>query len=409
MHRIGKLKETLVNIINSDNEFSYEEKRTWSAIMSELADYQDDVLQSIASRSSGTIQKTICVQCGVTSKDEKQLDSKLHFMSLTDDITAPEFPDGITVTDEIKMDGEWFIIGTGYLDCEYEELHNLCGRDKTYTGISLEGEFEYSLVQKNNILHKEKMIYSVVDHYDYESVIFAPMLRRLVYIETRDDIKGRISAQNLQLEKNGLTCLLGGWRAVWNVELMKEPYGIKANDGYRYLIDPDEYIIVSDMVSNNLKITNEYDSAKEQEYVLVTPDDMEDPKKYLTKIRVPRINNDEDISESDMKIYAACKGGNKQISRIYSKSDVFSFLQGYTDILKCEDVYAKCPDNFKVCAYEYGYEYPDNSDYLELSDRPRLYISFINDKKKFFFDRVVYVIHILQKRFPEYIWKGGYL
>ena len=61
-----------------------------------------------------------------------------------------------------------------------------------------------------------------------------------------------------------------------------------------------------------------------------------------------------------------------------------------------------------VCSYELGYEYPLGADYLCFSERPTIYVSFEKSDDMYFFDRVVYITYILQKQFPEYIWKGGY-
>ena len=411
MQRMNELKEKLKNYIQSNGEFNYEEKETWLNIISDLADYQESTLQKISSSNNEPITKKISVHCGITSKDKNSLGKSLHFMSsVTDNINAPDFPNGNIVSDtKVKKDGEWFIIGTGYLNCDYEEINGLCGRDRIYKGKSPQGEFSYSIVLKNGLLNQEKILYALAKYYHIDGeLIYAPMLRRLVYIETRTELKGSLKEYDLQLDKNGLSCLLGGWRAVWNVEVSDSPYGIKSNGRYMYPVSSEEYVFPMNEADDRLIVTNGYDSDKEQEYMIVSSEKWEDPKKFMLKVYIPKIKSVKDISSNDTIIYTTPSTKNNNISRIYSKSDVMAFLEGYSDFISCLDVYYEYLENFKVCSYEYSYEYLSEPEYFSFSGRPTLYVSFENNGEKFFFDRVVYMVHVLQRRFPEYIWKGGY-
>ena len=411
MERIDELKEKLNKYIQSNSEFSYEEKETWLNIISELADYQESTLQKISSFRHEQTGKEICVHCGITSRNKNLLGKNFRFMSsVADDIKAADFPDGNIISDKnLKKDGEWFVIGTGYLDCDYEKVNELCGRSRSYQGKSSSGEFSYSLVLKNVLLHQEKILYDIAGYYNIDGgLIYAPMLRRLVYIETRSEIECNLSECDLQLEKNGLSCLLGGWRAVWNVEISDSPFAMKSNGKYMYCVSSEEYVIPLNEIKDQLFITGHYDSDSEKEYMVISSEKLGDPKKFMIKVCIPKMESLKDISSNDIMIYTTPEMKVRNISEIYSKSDVMSFLWGYSDFIKCLDVYSEYMENFKVCSYEYGYEYLSEPEYFCFSGRPTLYVSFENNGEKFFFDRVVYIIHVLQRRFPEYIWKGGY-
>ncbi len=409
MYRKDELKEKILKVIQNTG-FSPDEEKNWSVIFSEMADFQEKMLQSIPAPINRQCVNDLKIQCGITCLKKNQLGKNYHFMSVADDITDPDFPNGkIEENDSISKDGDWFIIGTGYLDCEYEELFRICGRDKKYKGKYSGGEFEYTLILQNNILAKEKMLYQASELYHINSpVIFAPMLRRLVYIETKSNLKKKITEEDLQLEKNGLDCLSGGWRAVWNVEIINSPYGTKSVHGLKYILEPNEYILPEENYASRLQISKEYDAEKEQNYVLVSSERTDIPKNYLSKVRICPVNSKSDILSSDMKLYNNCGFINEEISRIYSQSDVFSFLKGFDETAVCDGVFTECPDGFRVCAYEMGFEYPIFPEYFDFSERPKIFVSFKNDGNRYLFDRIVYLVHTLQRQFPEYIWKGGY-
>lgn len=410
MYRKDELKEKILKII-CNSGFSPDEEKNWCAVFSELSDFHEEMLQCIPVPNGRQFVNDWKIQCGITCLESRQLGKNYYFMSAADNITDPDFPDGKIneKDDSISKDGDCFIIGTGYLDCEYEELFRICGRDKKYVGKYSGGEFEYTLILQNNILNREKMLYQTADYYNInEPVIFAPMLRRLVYIETKTNPEEKITVQDLQLEKNGLTCLLGGWRAVWNIEVIDSPYGTKSVSGFKYILENDEYILPEKNYAGSLRISKEYDTEKEQRYILASSERADVPKNYLTKIRVCPVNSESDILSSEITVYNNRGKIKPEISRIYSRSDVFSFMKGFAETAVCNGVYTEYPDGLKVCAYEMGFEYPVFPEYFEFSERPKIFISFKKDENKYLFDRIVYLVHILQRQFPEYIWKGGY-
>ena len=411
MYKAGELKEQLIAYIDSTNEWDHKEKETWSKIISALTDYQDNVLQHIAAPSSVPAKKSMTVHWGITSRKQNSPEKNFYFATAADDIHDSSFPNGnIFPDDNRKMDGNWFICGTGYLDCSYADVLKLCGRDKCYKGKTENGEFEYCVVLKSNALHKEKLLYDIIRYYKLdESVPYAPVLRRLVYIETKKEFQKPLSTQDLQLAQNGLESLLLNWRAIWNVEEMPgSPARIKNHQHYRYPVKSDEYIFPVDRSNNKFEISCEYDSENQKESVCVSSSEREIPKEAFEKIHIPHVQLEKDIFSNDMKIYFTPSYVQEHLERIYSQSDIFHFLDAYRNFLKCSNIFTEYPENFMVCSYELGYEYPLGADYLCFSERPTIYVSFEKSDDMYFFDRVVYITYILQKQFPEYIWKGGY-
>ena len=354
--------------------------------------------------------------CGITSLKKNMLGKKYNFISLLDDINDHDFPSGVIEnynkakpTGEEKTDGDWCIIGTGYLDCSYDEVLRLCGRDHYYKGIIGGEEFKYSIVLKNNILYNEKMLLELEKYYDIDgTTMYAPMLRRLVYIETKKQIQGKILESNLQLEINGLSVLKYGWRAIWNIECSDYPYIVKVYNNYRFEKNSDlEYIIPILQNEQELKIQAVHDSNIGKDYVIISPYKCESPKKFIRKINISEINNEDNISDKDVTTYITPQGINDEIVRIYSKSDIIRFLKSYDSFAECLNVYTRYQSNFKIYSYEKGFEYPVDMDNFELVGRPKIYVEFKKGDDYLFYDRVVYITYLLQKRFPEYIWKGG--
>lgn len=411
MDRKDDAAKRILHYINISSEFSCEEKQVWSDIVYELLKYQDETLNCIESKSLKPGKEKINTYTGITSAKSdtvSKLKDGLFYMSAADDIEADcPLSNIMDLKKRERKDGEWFVIGTGYLDCEYDKVCSFCGRDKSYTGISPDGEFEYSLVLKNTLLHREKILYKIAEYYEIEEPsVFAPMLRRFVYIETRSDIRGEWL--NLQLEKNKLCDLLIGWKSVWNVNVIDKPDRIRTNKGYNKFVINEQneymYILPEDDCQNKLSIKQEFDSDKHEKYYIVSSDTMDDA---IFQVCIPKTRLN-DIDNNEYKLFSNFGDSDSRILRIYSKSDIFSFLKSYSGFLKCVDVFTKYPENLKIFEYEYGFEYPSFTDYLSFSKRPVIYLAFEKSSEKFLFDRIVYVIHILQRKFPEYIWKGGF-
>lgn len=418
MHRKGKLKRDITEIIQ-DAEFTYEEKEVWQEIFSHIADYQEDCIQKIATDAEDENPKFWNIQCGITCLDEKKLGKNKNFISISDDIRDQNFPYGDINSENkptSKKDGDWFIIGTGYLDCEYDELYSICGRDISYIGHTSDGkEFEYSLILQNNILHREKMLYYLVDFYNIsDPVIYAPMLRRLVYIETKSKITSKITEMDLMLEKNNLQFLRGGWRAFWNIEINDNPYGQKNINNritYNYALEQGEFIIPEEKYENKIHLLKKYNREKEQEYIEASSDSIENLKECLYKVKVFSINSDQEIIQNNLIAYCNFGCHSKDVNRIKSKSDIFKYLKHFSNMVELHEIHTihTKPNDMKICAYEFGFEYPIYPTYFYASDRPKIFLVFKNDHGKFLFDRIVYVVHVMQRVFPEYIWKGGYI
>jgi hypothetical protein len=409
MHNLDELKNRLDKTIN---DFSVSERGIWKDIISALVDYQEEIFKDIAKPTPPSENKSIKLHSGITSLSKNDIGKNYNFISVSDDINDADFPNGSIVSgDNEKSDGDWFIIGTGYLNCHYDDLLKKCGREHRYIGKNYDGEFEYSLILKNNILHHEKILVELEKYYNIEDMsMYAPMLRRFVFIETRTPLQGKITEQNLQLEKNGLSSLKGGWRAIWNIECSDNPHLVKINNNYKYEKNSDfEYIIPIRYDEYKLQISSLYDNKRNKDYISISPYKGEEPKKFTQKVEFIEINNENNISDNDIITYITPQVTDNEISRIYSKSDVVKFLKNYEDFIKYSDIHTKPQKGLVICSYEKGFEYPTDTEFFDLTGRPKLYVQFQKENDYLFYDRIVYITHVLQKKFPEYIWKGGYI
>lgn len=411
-----ELKNKLGHLLQSCTALEESEKAMWHTILSKLSDYQEQVLRDIAKQAAPMPLKPIStVHCGISAPG-RELSGGLHYMSVADDITYDD-PDtdtdftGISSADndsKYKRDGKWFIIAIGYMECEYDELSSFCGRNKSYTGICSKGKFEYSLVLKPAILQREKELYNFFSEYPFEITLpYAPMLRRLVCIETLQEIDDII---DLRLEKNGLDRLRCGWRSVWNVEEPDSPVYTFNNGKYRFRLADNEYMLLRGAPGNVISHSLGNDPHNGQRYFDVITRNESIARDSIWKITVHDINTDPLNSNSEicMDMTPVIEQAAEQ-HRIYSRGDLTAFLQRYSTFVRFSDVTARYKPGLKICAYERGYEYPEITDYYKFSERPVLFVEFQNDGKAFLFDRIVYMVHLLHKYFPEYQWKGGYM
>lgn len=415
MHKSQELKKELDHLVQSCTMLEGTEKAMWHAILSNLSEYQEQVLHDIAQQASLMRLKPIStVQCGI-SFPKKELSRGLSYMSVADDITYDDCDSntdftGLKAVDtdsKYKQDGKWFIIAIGYMDCEYDDLSSLCGRNKSYTGICSNGQFEYSLVLKPTILQKEKELNDYFNEYPFEITLpYAPMLRRLVYIETLQEIEDII---DLRLEKNGLNCLRCGWRSIWNVEEPDSPVYTFNNGKYRFRLEANEYMILQGNTHDVIAHSLGDDPQNGQRYFDVVTSSENVAKDSVLKIIVHSINADAINSDSEIMNPTPIIEQAAEQHRIYSRGDLTAFMQSYNTFVRFSDVSTRYKAGLKICAYERGYEYPEITEYFQFSDRPTLFVEFENDGKAFLFDRIVYMIHLLQQRFPEFRWKGGYV
>jgi len=417
MHKSEELKRKLDQVVNSCDKLEGTEKAMWHTILSNLSDYQEEILRGIAQQSGAISTKEIStVQCGI-SIPQKELTSDLHYISVADDITYEDRDSNMDFTgpktpeedSKYKRDGKWYIIAIGYMDCEYDDLLAFCGRNRSYIGECSNGQFQYSLILKPTILQKEKELNDFFNSYPFEiTPPYAPMLRRLVYVETLQEVEGDI---DLKLDKNGLDCLHCGWRSVWNIEEPDSPVCVYNNGKYRFKLTKKEYMILLGNSPDVLAYSAGIDSQNGQRYFDVITSNESVAKNSTLKIIVHDIN-DIDSLNNHPGIILHPTPTNSQVSeqhRIYSRGDLTAFLHEYNAFVRFANVSTSYRSGLKVCAYERGYEYPEITDYYQFSDRPILYVEFENDGKAFLYDRIVYIIYLLHQRFPEFQWKGGYI
>ena len=410
-----ELKETLQKSIMEYPHFSQEEKQLWLTIFSSLAEYQT-TLQQNQQQNQGTMPQqsfSWILLCGITSM--KKLEQNKFFFSDADDMFAEYFPFGNPERrNELPRDGNYIILQTGYFDAEYEEVCEKCGRNKSYTGILEDGtEFTYSLLVQSNILEQEKQLYRFAQAYGVKNpVIYAPYLRRLVYLETAENLK---SNKNLdfRLAENGLSALRLEWRAFCNAEITEKPWGSKNDTAYHYQLEENEIILPEKTKEHLISIIKYTDAEKGLVWKAVSEELGEEVQKYIQKLKLASVagqNEKQDIHLKNMIAFYNQGQISAEIQHIFSKSDVIRVLKGFEMLVMLEhdSVFTSYPEGMHVCTYEREFVYPDCPVYLHQEQRPKIYLCFRKDGKSFFSDRIIYTIHVLQRHFPEYEWKGGY-
>lgn len=412
MYKKNELRRKIDDIINQSSDMNDEQKFIWSEVFRNLADYQEELLDVSESEQTGVNPDfSWNIVCGIT--DSNTLPNGFEFVSCTDDFKSvlknhrseDDFPD---ITSENTYNNKIKVLNTGYIDVPYEKLSDYCGRENKYKGILSDGktEFSYSLILQNSLLNQEKILYSLSTLYGIKApVIYAPYFRRMVYVETDC---GETDGCDLQLEKNNLDDKLKlGFRSIWNVSISNNPAAVKRGDSFYYTLKKNTFIIAEEKYENKLDIEiSENENSRE---VRVVPHDSEmNPKNYMIKAEISCVSDY--ISGSATKGFQCVNEGNylEKINRIYSRSDVHKVLNGFKNVVNFIDVDTKCSDDMIVCSYEKHFEYPFIS-FFEKTGRPKLFLKFEKDKSDFLCDRIVYTVHQIQRLFPEYLWKGGYI
>ena len=397
MHRKDELKQNLNRIIQESSAFLPEERAVWTQIFNAMADYQESLLTGSDKEEPLPEQHSAwCIQCGITSL--KNAGNSRYFISPADNLSDHDFPFGNPESNSApKKDGRYFIAGTGYLDTAYSDVQALTGRNRQYRGILPDGsKFFYTLILQSHILHCEKMLYRLADFWHITApVIYAPFLRRLVYLETEEPVPPEA---DFRLSENGLECLKSGWRSFWNVEITDAPYGIRNGRNYYYQLAPEEY--ESRLVFEKIR-------SDDAEKISVSSETMEDVRDCLEKIKLFPVSGIPEIRQKDMIAFLN-QGSIAPDVRLFSRADIFRFVSGFRNLACLEEVFTSYPEGLHICAYELDYGYPAPSAYFHENGRPSVFLSFQKQEDAYFDDKVIYLMHILQRQFPEYIWKGGY-
>lgn len=414
MYKKDELRRKIDAVINQGSDMTDEQKFIWSEVFRNLADYQEELLsvpEHENNKTSHDIEYNIV--CGIT--DSTTLPKGFEFVSCADDLKSVLKNHGLKdsfsdIGSENIYNNRMRILNTGYIDVPYNEISGYCGREKKYTGVLADGvtEFSYSLILQESLLHQEKILYSLFSFYRINApVIYSPYFRRMVYVET--DCKEAENGCDLQLEKNSLSGRLKlNFRSIWNVSVSSNPASVKRGNSFYYSLEKNTFIFAEENYENKFDIEmNESENTRE---VKVSPKDSEmNPKNYMIKAE---INHVEDyIAGSLMNGFEFVNKGNypENINHIYSKADVHMIMRGFADVVKFIDVYTERPENMVVCSYGKHLEYPLFLPFFRNTVRPVLYLNFENDKYNLLHDRIVYTVHQVQRLFPEYIWKGGYI
>ncbi len=405
MYKKDELRRRIDAVINQSSDMTNEQKFIWSEVFGNLADYQEELL-SASENENNKINQDIDhnIICGITDNDT--LPKGFEFVSCADDLKSVLK----NHCSENIYNNRINVLNTGYIDVPYNEISDYCEYEKKYTGVLADGitEFSYSLILQNSLLHQEKLLYNLFLFYRINvPVIYSPYFRRMIYIET--DCKEAYNGCDLQLEKNNLIGKLKlNFRSVWNVSLSSNPASIKRGNSFYYNLEKNTFIFAEEKYENKFNIEiNENESTRE---IKVTPEDFEmNPKNYMIKAEINHVDNY--IVSSFINSFQFANKGNypENINHIYSKSDIHMIMRGFADIVKFVDVYTECPENMIVCNYGKHLEYPISQLFIQKTDRPKLYLNFVNDEQNLLYDRIVYTVHQIQRLFPEYIWKGGYM
>lgn len=361
MHESEELKRKLDQVVNSSDKLEGTEKAMWHTILSNLSDYQEEVLRDIAQQSKTISTKDIStVHCGI-SIPQKELTTGLHYLSVADDITYEDSDSNSDFTglrtpeddSKHKRDGKWYIIAVGYMDCEYDDLLSFCGRNRSYIGECSNGQFQYSLILKPTILQKEKELNAFFNSYPFEiTTPYAPMLRRLVYIETLQEVDGDI---DLKLDKNGLDCLRCGWRSVWNIEEPDSPVYVYNSGRYRFKLANGEYMILIGNIHDVVHFSG-IESQNGQRYFDVITSNESIAKDSTLKIIVHDINVDSLNGHQGIILYSTpITKQADEYHRIYSRGDLTAFLHEYNAFVRFANVSTRYRPGLRVCAYERGY------------------------------------------------------
>ncbi|MDE5771656.1 MAG: hypothetical protein K2I06_08550 [Ruminococcus sp.] len=414
MYKKNEFRRKIDAVINQSSDMTDEQKFIWSEVFRNLADYQEELF-SFAENGNNKINSDYKwnIVCGIT--DSRTLPKGFEFVSCADDLNEilkkrRSEDDYDKIESELICNNRSQILNIGYIDVPYNEISDYCGREKKYKGVLADGvmEFSYSLILHNSLLHQEKILYNLLSLYKIDApVIYSPYFRRMIYVET--DCKEAENGCDLKLEKNNLFGKLKlNFRSIWNVSVSSNPAGVQKCGVFYYTLGKNTFIIAEKKYENRLDIEiTENGSGCE---VKVTPKDAEiNPKNYMIKAEINHVENY--VVGSVLNEFNFVNNGKypENINHIYSRSDVYMIMNGFSEIVKFIDVYTKRPENMVVCNYEKHFEYPLSMRFFQYTDRPVLYLNFENDKYNLLHDRIVYTVHQIQRLFPEYIWKGGYI
>lgn len=407
MYKKEEFRRKIDSLINNGSDMTDEHKFIWSEVFRNLADYQEELLSVRENKDNETVcDNDFEIVCGIT--DSNTLPKGFEFVSCADDLKS--IRKSRNAEDLDIYDNKMNVLYTGYIDIQYNKISDYCGREKKYTGVLADGvtEFSYSLILQESLLHREKLLYSLFSFYKINiPVIYSPYFRRMIYVET--DCKEAENGFELQLEKNGLDGLLKlNFRSIWNISISSNPASVKRGNSFYYNLEKNTFIFSEEKYEHEFDI--EVNEDEDMRQVKITPKNAEtNPKNYMIKAEINRA--DDYAVNSFMNGYGSVNRGQypENISHIYSKADVHMIMREFADTVNFIDVYTERPENMTVCSYEKHFEYPLFMPFFRNTARPVLYLNFENDRSRMLYDRIVYTVHQVQRLFPEYIWKGGYI
>lgn len=422
MYRKKDIRENIFGLIESS---SFEGNRQlMKKIFGNLAELQEEKLQDIESRllsENNHTERFWSISTALLKNNEELKNTGWSYMLNKNEkqrkTIIPQnknyMPDD-SYTDKIIQKDDGFIIDNGYIYGNLEEIEKLCGYDKKYTGTYNGKNFEYSLIRSNKLVCVEEQIYNLAEIYGIRvPIIYAPMSRRYVYIETKDKIFCDVQEKkniSLNLSENGLDGkLLLNFRSVWNISKESSPSPLttaeKISDGKirytnEYPVNPNEYIYTE----NYGKKLPFIDSGKKD---CIQIRYLEDRNIFTEKII---LNNMPDTDIAGDYLFETVSVENQEhiIPRIKSKCDIEFVLKPFENTgLYINKISASKPDNMIICEYPPQYQYKKNNEDFFNSSGRTVFVAFSGTDDIFIEDKIIMAINYLQRNYPEFDWKGG--
>lgn len=292
---------------------------------------------------------------------------------------------------ELNEEVETLSYGSFFLSVPYEDLKNFLHKD--FFGQ----DFKYRLTPNYRFVEAEKKIFCVSEIYNLPVQIYSPYARRAVDIciseKSAKDFTS-LHDLNFRLAENNLSDkLLMNNKFFWNVKI-KESVDLawfKNHENYfEYGFDADEqsYILP--------KIDLDFYRGIEAE--------KSDGKIILRSFH--------ELSE-EFELIKILPIENKIAPRIFSKPRIRT-TGDIKFILKCFEnenfscSFVKFGDGEKILRYSKEFAYPTSQEQELLCAKmklPVINIKFVGDRK-FLTDYANYVLHFLERNYPEFNWAG---
>lgn len=415
---LEEIKKKIEKEIESDTQLDKESKSIWKSVFFGLAEYQQKKLDEIYDKID---EKSIYekkteewnIYTGLVKKDINLEGTGFDYILDEDrESLCVCCKDGKII--KKKNVDDTVVIEKAYLAVELSELLQLTGYEKQYIGEmkrnGKEMEFSYSLVLHDDFLEEEKKLYDIAELYQIDRpVIFAPMFRRYVYIETKEVESGDI-IESLQLEKNHLqNKLLLDYRSVWNFTIEgfePKPYYEYEKDSviYKALLKQGGYLYLPD--------SNRFDCCIEETKegfieISFSKYDYDAIKMY----KIHSITENKSFTEiMKFKNYEIATEKDTLPIKIKSQADIDNILSKLPKSmgLTVESMDIQYKDTMECLQYPSFLQYKKREDQYLKFNQKTIYLHFAVSKEPYTCDKIIYFISYMNQHYPEFTWEGLY-